>query len=468
MNSLRQFCARLSGLFFLTASLQAEPFAISPESSVQSVSGQFLVTANSVFSPLLHHPAVATDPDFIRLEPTFLAVTAERLKHSLAHTLHEERGEVWVGKIYLTLHPAKSLSEEPIIISQPFLQNWNCRVDLPDVTVRVKLTRSLIAALLLEKANRHLPASGKLAEIPSWLADGLAQEILANEGEKVVLTAPGKTETLIGPGKSTDDVPQTRINQLERGRDALLLARKSLQNTEVLTFDQLSWPTPVQLSGADAGAYRASAHLLVHSLLALKNGPEKMRQMISEFSHCENWQTAFYKSFQEDFLRPLDVEKWWTLCTVNFTARDPGPRLTPAASLEHLAVVLAVPVEIRNGSNSLPQHMEISMQTAIRSFESNEQISILPTKLRELELAKYRLAPDFAALSEKYRQVLADYLGEQKTLPPGTLVRPNSNRRQLGKTETIKKMHGLDARRRELEIQLRVETIRANLIRSKP
>ena len=459
MNPPRQLRAIFTGLIFFTAAAKSEPFAISPEASVKSVSGQFVATAATGFSPLLHHPAVSSNPDFIRLEPTFLAVSAERLKNSVARTLHESLNAPWSGKIYLALHPASSLAEEPVIVAQPFLQKWNCRVELPDVTVRPRLIRALTAALLLERANRNFSAPEKPAEIPSWLADGLAQEILANEGEKVILAAPDKI---------LDGVPQTRIDRSERSRDALAAAHATLQNADALTFAQLSWPAPAQLAGADGGAYRASAQLLVHSLLALKDGPEKIRRMLAQLAGCENWQTAFLKSFSENFARPLDVEKWWSLRVVNFAARDPGPHWTPAASRDRLAEALAVPVDIRTGSNALPSHMEMSLQTAIRSFDAAQQATVLPVKLRDLELAQFRLAPEFAALAGGYRSALADFLAARRMVSPSSAGRQTVVVHRAGKSETVKKLDALDTERRELEIKLRVDAIRQNLIRAKP
>ena len=454
MNFPRQLCAIISGWFFAGAAA-AQPFAISPEASVQSVSGQFIASAAKEHSPLLHNSAVASDPEFIRLEPTFLTVSAERIKSSLTHELHQNPHEQWSGKIFLTLHPAASLAEEPVIIAQPFVRKWNCRVELPDVTIRPRLIRTLTAAILLEYANRNLVNLEKPAEIPSWLADGLAQEIWGEEGEKVLLAAPGKI---------IQGVPQTRVDKVERGRNVLAAAHATLQHFDALTFEELSWPAPAQLSGADGGAYRASAQLFVHSLLDLKNGPEKLRSMITQLVHCENWQTAFLRSFAEDFPRPLEVEKWWSLCVVDFAARDPGPRWTPAISRDRLAEALAVPVDIRTGSNAMPQHMEISLQTAIRSFDSAQQADVLPSKLRDLQLAEFRLSPEFAALADGYSGALADYLGQKRISPPGLVAKQTVVRHVAGKSETIRKMDALDTRRRELEIALRTDAIRQKLI----
>jgi hypothetical protein len=142
-----------------------------------------------------------------------------------------------------------------------------------------------------------------------------------------------------------------------------------LRNHPALTFEQLSWPTGAQLSGADGGVYRASAQLFVNELLGLKNGRAHLRAMLETLPDCYNWQTAFQSAFRENFPRPLDVEKWWALQVVGFAARDPGPMWTPAASRDRLDEILSVPVEMRTASNALPAHAQISLQAVIRNWD---------------------------------------------------------------------------------------------------
>ncbi len=62
----------------------------------------------------------------------------------------------------------------------------------------------------------------------------------------------------------------------------------------------------------------------MHELLGLKNGPAKLRALLAELPAHLNWQTAFFDAFDEDFKRPLDVEKWWALRVVNFAATRPA------------------------------------------------------------------------------------------------------------------------------------------------
>ena len=113
------------------------------------------------------------------------------------------------------------------------------------------------------------------------------------EAAQVILSAPHKI---------VNGIPQSRVcDEKRRGMDPLAAARRVLQNSPALTFEQLSWPTGAQMNGDDGGVYLASAQLFVSGLLALKNGPAKVRALLARLPACENWQAAFFAAFREDF-----------------------------------------------------------------------------------------------------------------------------------------------------------------------
>src|SRR5882724_11387642 len=181
------FCA-----IFLSSVVQAQ-FASPDGTTARSVSGQFVVNASPQFSPLLHRSDLATNTNLVRLEPSLLAVSAERFKISLWRQLGLKPGANWSGKIFLTLHPARTPNDEVTINIGPVLKTWNYRVDLPDVVTRTRYARALAAVLLLEIANRGNPDPNHSAEIPPWLAVGFAQSALASDDTKVILSAPAGT-----------------------------------------------------------------------------------------------------------------------------------------------------------------------------------------------------------------------------------------------------------------------------------
>ncbi len=409
--------------------------------TASSVSGQFIVTAVPGISPLRFVPDfIPANADIVRLEPAELAVSADRVRDTLLKKLNVDPNAPWNGKIFLALHPARSIDENVEIVSSRFGPGWNYHMVLPDMLPRERLTRALTGILLLEYANRA--STNRSAEIPAWLVDGLAQELLASDLQGLIVSAPNGV---------VNGIPADRVNITQRGLDSLAGARTVLQNYSILTFSQLSWPNNTQVSGNDGGAYRASAQLFVDELLALRDGPAKLRTFIMLLPRYYNWQTAFWAAFRENFSSALQVEKWWALQSVVFASRSPGPQWTLAASRQKLDEILSVPVHFREGSNSLPATAEISLQKVIQSFDPNRQAPILQTKLRDLEIAQFRMAPSLAVLTAEYRNVLAAYLGQP---------RPTRGSRQINKYApeqisapvAVAMLNNLDARRRALVV----------------
>jgi hypothetical protein len=425
------FCGNASGQFSL------------PDiSSTHSVSGQFIVTGGGPASALATAPAVAANTNFVRLESALLAVSAERIKQTLGRELGGDLAAPWRGKIFLTLHPARSLDENVTILSEHFTDGWDYHVALPDVLPRTRFLRAMTGVVLLEYANRG--AGVRSAEIPAWLTDGLSQQLLAPGAVEMVLSAPGLT---------AGGFLESRTIATQRGIDPLADARRVLRDHPALTFEQLSWPTDAQVSGADEGVYRASAQLFVNELLKLKNGPAHLRAMLQMSPRYYNWQSAFQNSFHAGFAQPLDVEKWWALQVINFVADSPGPAWTPAVSREKLDQILNVAVDFRAVSNALPVHAEVSLQAIIRNFDSARQTAVLQTKLRDLELAQLRVARPLAAVTTGYRAALADYLGQHRETAPAPPLgkHPVAVPQRASAHDTLEKLDALDAQRRAIE-----------------
>lgn len=423
-------------------------FSLPDANSARSVSGQFIVNRTAQFSPLANQPALANDPKLMRLDPALLAVSAERVKEALWRELDINLLAPWRGQIYLTVHPARTLDEDVTIVSMPAPDAWNYRVELPDVLPRVRFIRAMVSVLLREYAGRHATMNSHSIEIPAWLSDGLALQLLATGGRETVLSSPVKV---------VDGLLSSRTVTNESGMDPLADARDILQNHAALTFKQLSWPTDAQLSGADGGVYRGSAQTFTSELLKLKNGPAHLRVMLETLPDFYNWQTAFQNAFHENFPHPLDVEKWWSLQVVSMATHDDGPTWTAPVSCAKLAQIISVPVEMRTASNALPAHAEISLQAVINNWDAARQSEILQIKLRDLELAQLRMAAPLAALTAEYHQAIADYLGQTK---PQTEVHHVVGKhpqtapalpKKISPAETIKKLDALDEQRRKIE-----------------
>jgi hypothetical protein len=409
-----------------------------------SYSGQFVITGSEDQSPLTSLPAVTTNAAFVRLEPAVLSVSAERVKQSLYRLLGLTSIRDWQGKIYLALHQALWTDENVTVFARPIDQTWSYHVQLPNVVQTDRYLRGLTGALLLELANRHCAADGHCADIPAWLIDGLSRQLLQDELAKVVVSEPNSPNVQSAP---------VRGSAQQRNLDPLADARHVLRNHSPLTYDQLCWPTDDQLKGLDDGVYHASAQLFVAELLKAKDGPARLRHFLEILPQSYNWQIAFQTAFHDQFPQPLDLEKWWALTAIDVLSHEPGPAWTPAYSARLLNELLQVPVAVRATSNSLPAHATIPLQAVVREFKMDQQFGILETRLRELRLAQFRMAPQFIALNDEYCQAIAGYLGERlgpaprsssphHSVPTPVLMKPR---------EFVRRLNLLDARRQTVE-----------------
>ncbi|HEV2319599.1 MAG TPA: hypothetical protein VGV18_07605 [Verrucomicrobiae bacterium] len=408
--------------------------------TANSDSGQFVVVGVPQTSPLASLPQIVTNQAFARLDPALLAVSAERIKNSLLTKMGVDSDLMQGGTIYLTLQPARALDENVAVFPTRFGGHWIYHVVLPDVLPRERLARALTSVFLMDYANRN--GGDHLAQVPGWLIEGLSEEVLAETMQDVILSVPDQT---------VDNIPVDRVSFTERGIDPLASARAILQTYSILTFQQLCWPTDLQLSDEDGGVYRASAQLFVDQLLDLRGGSLKLRAFLDALPRFYNWQTAFFSAFHANFAEPLGVEKWWALQTVVFDAPSPGPQWTASVSRQRLDEILSVAADFRSTSNSLPVRAQISLQDVIKNFNSAVQTDILQAKLHDLEVAQFRMAPSLAVLAAEYRNALAGYLGEAEVSRSGAIVDKSSSR-VVSARETLRVLNVLDARRRSIAL----------------
>src|SRR5947207_15568356 len=163
------------------------PVRVLPDSGfTRSLSGQFIVHdqrrgGSSELATLL-----TTNAQFTAFDPTVLAVSCERLKQDLWRQLGIN---VPVSdRIHVVLQPAKSADDSINFIRERFRDGWQYRIDLPDVTQRLRYVRAMVQVILLDFANRGAPA--RSAQIPAWLLEGLSQQLLASDGVELIFPPP--------------------------------------------------------------------------------------------------------------------------------------------------------------------------------------------------------------------------------------------------------------------------------------
>ena len=374
-----------------------------------------------------------TNQNFIELEPILLPVSCDRIKRILCRQLGADTA--WRGRIYLGLHPVYSTDDPITITSERFRDGWQYFVELPSLVERSRYVKAIVQALLLEMANRG--AAERCAELPAWLSEGLSRQLLSATNSEIDIILPPPHASAGGLRVTATTVSAPRNNPLEE-------AHKWLSAGSPLTFQELSWPTPDQLGGADNAVYGSSAQLFVTELLKLPTGPECLRAMLADLPQRYNWQLSFLQAFQAYFQRPLDVEKWWALQIAHFTGRELTQTWPPDESWKKLDELVRSAVQVHVGTNDMPLQAEVKLQTIILEWDFQRQAQTFKAKVRELDALGLRLAPDMVPLAAQYRQALADYV---QTCEQGGSFLGLGKRaaRRRAAEEVLQKLNELDA-----------------------
>jgi hypothetical protein len=398
-----------------------------------SASGQFQVL--DLRSGFRVPPGTArfADTNIIALEPTLLAVSAERVRTVLWRELRISGA--WRSKVYLVLRPARTANDSAEVRTVNGLEGWACRVELPDHLTRHRFIRALVEVVLLEYANRS--GTDRAAEIPPWLADGFTFHLLANHGTELVLETPRFNANGVTFTPITSN--QQRISEFER-------AHKILVGDEPLTFEQLSWPDAAQLNGPDQSRYLASAQVFTVSLLRLQDGPDCYRNFLAALPAHRNWQLALLRGFPSHFTRLLEVDKWWSLESGHFVGRDLTQTWSVEESCTKLAATLRAPINRYADTNALPEKTDLSLQEVLRSWKPTEQIACVRAKSADLAALRVRLAPELAPLADEYRAALDNWLRKRTQInlssTSGKMISPAPP----SSTATIRQLDDLDAR----------------------
>jgi hypothetical protein len=367
-----------------------------PDTAItRSVSGQFIIMkrARAIGS---RQPNPGTNANLIRLEASLVSVSCERVKQALQKEL--EDSSAMKGKVYIWLTPAVGLQDEVEITSELFKDGWHYHVNLPDIVDRAQYVRAMAQVCLQSMAERKPDAPA--VEMPLWLVEGFTRKLLSSSELAILLPPPAgvMSDSL---GKGAIDI---KYKPLEK-------AHFELVQHPALTFEELSWPRPMNTLG-DQLAYDFSSELFVVELLRLQGGRVSLRHMVAALPNYYNWQLAFFQAFGAHFKRPRDVEKWWALQVVRFTGRDLDLTWSISESAAKLREAIHPSVQVRTGTNDVPLHLQVSLQTVLREWDGQKQKAAITNVFRQLENLQPRMARQTLSLSQSYQTVLQKYFAE--------------------------------------------------------
>jgi hypothetical protein len=407
-------------------------------------------------------PSAATDK--IPLEPALLVVSCERIKELFLMELGLR--DEWVGKVDLIINSSKKEDQEPSLTAIHRPDGWSYELELPKKIQPQILVRAVIQTLLAELVNRR--AGTHAAEIPFWLVDGFSAH----------LQAFNLPTFIIRPNVQSAGYQRLTLKGMED-------VRAELRQHAPLTFQQLSWPEVSDVSGTDEAVYRSCAQLLFESLLQLDDGHASLLRMLDEMPKHLNWQTAFLRAFHSHFARLLDVEKWWGLNCVNFTASDLTAPRTAQECWRKLQEALDVPVEVQVTPTRTPTQARLTLQEVILEWDSDEALAALQRaaqKLQGLQWFTFRcdltldgpgasaaavrnaeaaealqlsISKEFSPLVTRYLVVLLNYARQSQSAGPlAAAGRVHQSKLLSLKKETVRQLNDLDQQRESMRIKL--------------
>ena len=423
----RAFILLILGMMLRHAEAQ---FAVPQSVTTRSQSGQFIVRGKGM-APSSR--GLAEDKNLVSLQPVLLTVACDHIKQALDRELGITGA--WQGKILLNIQSTASAAEGVNVTCERFRNGWQYQIDLPDPISKSMFIKTIVQVLLTEYANRKSEAHG--ADLPSWMIEGLTQQLLVSPELQLALQAPNDSAN--GMSLRYTPLNQTRTNRLQ-------FAHQSLHAFQPLSFDELSWPP--DLSGTDRqSAFQSSAQLLITELEGFPDGRACLRRMLEQMPRFFNWQLAFLEAFRSHFNRPLDVEKWWALRVSHFTGRELSQAWTIEASWEKLTQIITSPVEVRTGTNDLPLHTSISLQMILRGWDSAKQTMILKQELAQLTALGGRIDRSLAPLLDDYREVLDTYLKNHQSKGISLITFHRLGNPERARDIALRRLDSLDAQR---------------------
>ncbi len=399
--------------------------------SARSQSGQFIVRGIPMGAPVSGYST--SKVQYLRLDPTLTAVSLERVRQGILAELGLK--DTWLGLIAVSTRPLQDDDSTIEVNSVRYKDGWGYRVEMPERVDKDAFIRTAVKVVLLEIANRT--ALTREAELPPWLAEGLAAELQSTVLSTLALE------------------PETLTSRRDVRHDPLQTAREVLRRRPALKFDELNMPSAEMLSAQGIEVFRACAQIYVHELLRLRTGRDCLRELLTRLPENLNWQTTFLQAFRGYFEKLIDADKWYALTLANIAGRDPMSRWPLDTSWKQLDDILTTRVQVRLNAGELPIDTSATLQRLVTEWEKDRQQPVLAQKVNHLQALRSRVAPELSELVDAYIEVLQAHLeGRSIKLPALPTTSPAEKTRLSRRVRNVvQHLDVLEARRETLRPQ---------------
>ena len=380
----------LAALALLSTVDWAHAQRLRPGQTLTSRSRQFVVSSLADATFVAAPNKVKAVPDRVQLHPSGLAQFAESIRDQWVKRFGI--ASRWQGQIHLQIIPGKLGDPARFGRIPNATGSWDYRASVPQLMPGLELTELIVDLLFTEFAGRY---SSKDPVLPTWITPGTTELILQSKGP--ILFTPFAPQAVGG------------LN-FTHPQDPLHASREFIQNSKPISYLNLTLPPP-PLKGAEDPVYRAHAHLLVHKLIELSKGPERIQFFLRELPKHKNSARAFGVAFGHESM--LKIEQWWSMAQIQFRSRDAFHRWRPEVILVHLSDCLQIETELPPDSpQAKPKTQRIPLQTYLRTDPTPQERALkLTPVLQRLAFLQVNSTPETARIIQDYRETLGAYLG---------------------------------------------------------
>ena len=379
----------LAALALLSTVDWAHAQRLRPGQTLTSRSRQFVVSSLVDATFVAAPNKVKAVPDRVQLHPSGLAQFAESIRDQWVKRFGI--ASRWQGQIHLQIIPGKLGDPSRFGRIPNATGSWDYRASVPQLMPGLELTELIVDLLFTEFAGRY---SSKDPVLPTWITPGTTELILQSKGP--ILFTPFAPQAVGG------------LN-FTHPQDPLHASREFIQNSKPISYLNLTLPPP-PLKGAEDPVYRAHAHLLVHKLIELSKGPERIQFFLRELPKHKNSARAFGVAFGHESM--LKIEQWWSMAQIQFRSRDAFHRWRPEVILVHLSDCLQIETELPPDSpQAKPKTQRIPLQTYLRTDPTPQERALkLTPVLQRLAFLQVNSTPETARIIQDYRETLGAYL----------------------------------------------------------
>ena len=419
----------------------------------------------SSFAQTQLSPESGDAPKMLRLDPSYLAASAERICQAIWERLNIAGPHY--GTVYITLLQP---TDPPQDILVKHMQNgrsrvWDYKLEIPENVSAEHVLRALTHVILQEAANRH-PVK-KLVEVPYWFREGMVEHLQATVADSAFFEQEEKVSLVV---QMNEELPNLK---------------REIDGDSLFSLEQISWPGTLKPGAETERAYRLTSHGLIGELLRLPNGGISLGNMLHLLVGYENWQFAFLHAFQGQFATLSDFEKWWAVTSLDLSSGETGRRkrnddellfrteldigrwervITSylgdrnanqewllADCFYRLEDILMVPVEWDAGEDGEITREEIPLRDIINSMEFSLQVPVIEQRVARLFGLQLHAPEDFVGLVRDYRLALEKYLVDREaSYVVNTFKNQSAMSTVVVTRKALEKLDELDVQREEV------------------